>query len=281
MLVLSECGDNDSCEACRVGADNTSNSQACAHPDFGLAMDSTQTRARVLAGIDTEECGDPSFMYTDQNPTLGEVYRYAGYTDRSTLVAVCKAKSLQDLSSIGDSSGSCLDSKYWDPVWYDSEFGACHTFNGPTVKQEVKESLFQHLPGGHNSGDGVSFMIDVNTHQLPAVLSSLRDQHTPWAMVHIHGDEEKGALHNAIRASPGMALDIRIRKKSKSSVSYPYTNCTADTKAIDPGVCEKRCLSAMIASECCAQDLDVFAGRLPYFVRVVSLGAVGLTFAPN
>ena len=79
-------------------------------------------------------------------------------------------------------------------------------------------------------------------------------------MIHIHGDEEKGALHNAIRASPGMALDIRRKKKVTSSIPFPYTNCTSDSQAIDPEACEKRCVSAMIASKCCGQDLDALAG---------------------
>ena len=175
-LVLTECGDNTLCEDCRLGTGNTSNSERCTHPDFGVTLDSTQTRAGVLQGVQTEDCGDPSFMYNEQPPTLGDLYRYAGFSDRPTLVAGCKAKSLKDLSPTGDSSGSCMEDKYWDPVWYDSEFGACHTFNGATVDPAIKNSLFQHLPGGHNSGDGVSFMVDVSTHQLPAMLASLRDQ---------------------------------------------------------------------------------------------------------
>lgn len=86
-------------------------------------------------------------------------------------------------------------------------------------------------------------------------------------MIHIHSDEEKGALHNAVRASPGMALDIRIKKKVKSSVPFPYTNCTLDSQAIDPAVCEKRCLSAVIASECCGQDLDALAGNVSWYAE--------------
>lgn len=159
-----------------MGEGNTSNSEGCAHPDFGVILDSTQTRASVSEGVETEDCGDVSFMYQEQPPSLAQLYQYAGFSDRQTLVASCKANSLKDLSPTGDGSGSCMEDKYWDPVWYDSEFGACHTFNGPTVEQAVKESLFQHLPGGHNSGDGVSFMVDVATHQLPAMLASLRDQ---------------------------------------------------------------------------------------------------------
>ena len=149
-----------------------------------------------------------------------------------------------------------------------TQSGACHTFNGATVERKWVNGkcegagceLFQHSPGGHSKGDGLTLMVDIQKHQLPAILSHVRGQDSPWAMLHIHDIKDKGALHNSIRLGPGLGVDVRLRKNVFSSVAFPYTNCTSDPTSINPEVCEARCVGAKAAAECCAKDLDVTAG---------------------
>jgi len=63
-------------------------------------------------------------------------------------------------------------------------------------------------------------VIDVQPHQLSAILSHVHGIYSPWALLHIHSPEEKGALHKALRVSPGMAIDVRLQKTVISSARY-------------------------------------------------------------
>lgn len=128
-VALRECGDSADC-SCRV----ENSSKACEHPDFHLPLDSTRTRAAGGTYQNVEACGNSDFLYAGKDPTLGDLYRYAGFTERRTLVAGCVAEGVKDFG--GDSSGSCIGDKYWDPVWFSHEYGACHTFNGLTVERK-------------------------------------------------------------------------------------------------------------------------------------------------
>ncbi|KAJ1469836.1 Amiloride-sensitive sodium channel-domain-containing protein, partial [Baffinella frigidus] len=199
-----------------VCKENLRTCKTCSSVDYPF-LDGTAARKAAAGFVDTEQCGTPElqakFGFDSKTPSKLDLYQYAGYSDRSELVVECHSEGL-----LGGEDGSddCSPNKYWDPVWYDHGYGACHTFNGESVTASYDDAgvcsgpacnLVQSRPGGHVHGSGMTLVLDVNVDQATPIFSADSSVHSPHLVVHVHDAKTKGLVNKGFRIYPGDETD--------------------------------------------------------------------------